>query len=84
MIQVVRMISTALRMIITEYKSMKITTEAEHASALARIDELWKKTYPEACTPEYIEIQGLVEAVVEYEEEHYPIAEPDEDKDVDL
>jgi len=63
---------------------MKITTEAEYASALARIDELWGETYPEACTPEYIEIQGLVAAIVEYEEDHYPIAEPDEDKDAGL
>lgn len=48
---------------------MKINNESQYDKALARIDELWGDEYPEACTSEYVEIQELVLAVEEYEDE---------------
>ena len=44
---------------------MKITTEAEYASALARIDELINA---EPDTPEYAELIELGEAVADWED----------------
>jgi len=52
---------------------MKITTEAEYESALARINEIFN------CKPgtsECDEMTALVEEIVAYEEIHYPILPP--------
>ena len=46
---------------------MKITTEAEHASALASIDELINA---EEGTPEYAELIELGEAVADWEDDN--------------
>lgn len=49
-------------------------TDADYQIALRRIRELWEA---EAGTPEADELEILSMIVSKYEEEHYPIEEPD-------
>lgn len=51
-----------------------IHTEADYQAALQRIRRLWEA---EPGTPEADELEILVMLVNKYEEEHYPIEEPD-------
>ena len=51
-----------------------IRTDADHAAALRRIDELM---YAEPGTPEADELDVLATLVEAYEDRHFPIADPD-------
>ena len=52
----------------------KVQTEAEYDAALARISELLDA---ELDTPEGRELDRLSDLVIEYEDEHYPMDDPD-------
>ena len=51
-----------------------IRTEAQYQAALRRIRELWDA---DPDTPEADELEIMAMLVTKYEEEHYPIEEPD-------
>ena len=52
----------------------QIKNDKEHAKALSRIDALWG-SQPE--TPEYKELDSLVDLIEAYEDEHYPMDKPE-------
>ena len=58
----------------------EINDAADLAAAMARVDELFKK-WPEILkegsrNPDYAELTFLTDLVIDYEDEHYPIAPP--------
>lgn len=52
---------------------MTITTEQEYNDALVRLDEIFEVTDG----PEFIELERLVDAIIAYEDIHYPIGGKD-------
>ncbi len=56
--------------------SRAINTDEEHAAALREIEKLW---HAKTGTPEMARLNRLVDAVVEYEEERWPMPEPSEE-----
>ena len=52
----------------------QIKNDEEHAKALSRIDALWSS---QPGTPEFKELDSLVDLVEAYEDEHYHIPMPD-------
>ena len=57
---------------IMEIKPIK--TEAEYEAALKEIEQLWESNYG---SPEGDKLDALVTLVKAYEEEHYPIPQPE-------